>query len=269
MILLDTTTRKLQVVLAGAKVTNDSPWVASYVDIAQSGFAMTGANSATGNSNGVTAVDIVAVPAASTTRQLKYFSLLNADTAAITVTIQYNDNATIRKMVTFILAVGQSLVYNAESGWIVQSYKAGQILGTATNDNAGAGFVGEFISSTVLGGASINLPNNTPTDITSISLSPGDWDVEGYAEQNPGVGCATTVLLGWTSAISATAPTRPNSGGVFLLAIAFTVGADAGFAIGRQRFSLATTTTIYLSMLATFTGGTNSGFGFIGARRVR
>lgn len=117
MILLDATNRSLQITLSAAKTTNDCPFVASYVDIAQTGFAMQNASTQDGTSNGTSVVTILAAPGAGNTRQLKYFSLYNADTVAVSVTVTYNDNSTLRKMVTFIIAVGSALVYNAEKGW--------------------------------------------------------------------------------------------------------------------------------------------------------
>lgn len=266
MILLDATTRKIQVVLAGAKTTNDSPWVASYVDIAQSGFTMTAANSATGASNGVTAVDVVAAPAASTTRQLKYFSLLNADTVAITATVRYNDNATIRNMVTFILAVGQSLIYNAESGWVVQSYKAGQVLGTATNDDAAAGNDGEFLTVSIGSGAAVNLtPSGTAINILSQSLTPGDWDVTGTIVIENGSGVTQT--LAWLSTTSATIPTLPTGGivGGGMTALV----SPSILALGNVRFSFAATTTVFLSARAIWSGSTPDSYGLLRARRKR
>src|SRR5690348_13475523 len=53
------------------------------------------------------------------------------------------------------------------------------LVGTATNDNAAAGQIGEVISSTVLIADKVPLANGTPKTITSIILTPGDWDVWG------------------------------------------------------------------------------------------
>jgi hypothetical protein len=117
MILLDSTLKSLEVVLAGAKTTTDCPYVSSFMDISQSTFGMSGASSSDGTSNGVTTVAVIAAPAASTTRQVKYFSLFNADTAAVTPTIRYNDNATIRKIITVTLQVGERLDFICEKGW--------------------------------------------------------------------------------------------------------------------------------------------------------
>ena len=88
------------------------------------------------------------------------------------------------------------------------------IVGTTTNDNAGSGFgIGEMIESTVLVGASVPLGLHTDTNVTSISLTAGDWDVSGSVWTNPAAGTVTTAFAGGISTVSATAPTPPASGG--------------------------------------------------------
>ena len=111
---LDTTTRKLQIVLAGAKTTNDCPVVVDYVDITTT--TATPGNTPS-NSNGVTAVDILAAPASSTQRKVNYLSVNNVDTASITATIRLNDNGTLYTIVKIALAVGDTLTYTDPTGW--------------------------------------------------------------------------------------------------------------------------------------------------------
>lgn len=116
MIILDNTTRSLQVVLNAAKTTSDMPFMASYVDITTTSFTPISQN---GTTNGTTTVTIVSSPALSTQRQLKYFSLYNADSASKIVSIQYNDNSTIRNVFVCLLQSGFTLTYNLDSGWVV------------------------------------------------------------------------------------------------------------------------------------------------------
>lgn len=117
MIFLDATTRSLEVKLGGAPATTQPPWVTSFVDISQSTFAMTGASASTGATNSGTAVTIVAAPGATTTRKLEYFSLVNVDTAGVTVTVQLNDNGTLRIVLKAVMAIGDQLVYTESHGW--------------------------------------------------------------------------------------------------------------------------------------------------------
>jgi hypothetical protein len=145
-----------------------------------------------------------------------------------------------------------------------------QLPGTTTNDNANTGNVGEFISSTVLIGSAVSLTNNTPADVTSISLTAGDWDISASFYSAPTGTTVTALMRAWISTTSATIPTSPNNGGETLIQENnSTAGAINGFPIGPMRLSLATTTTVYLSGLIFFTGSTMGAYGFIGARRRR
>src|SRR5574337_1898836 len=58
------------------------------------------------------------------------------------------------------------------------------ILGTTTNDDAAAGYIGEVISSNIAVGSAVSLSSGTIANITSISLTAGDWDVYGWASSN-------------------------------------------------------------------------------------
>jgi len=146
---------------------------------------------------------------------------------------------------------------------------AKQLPGTATNDSASAGNLGEYVSSTVLAGSAVALTTSTAADLTSISLTAGDWDVSGAVFFQPGGATVTTLILGWASASSATLPTAPNSGAENLWSGSSAAGNANSSNFGPGRFSLSGTTTIYLSTYASFTGGTNSAYGIIRARRVR
>lgn len=130
MIILDATTKKLQALLAGAVAANQCPIVASYVDLTTTSFLSGQSDTATNNG---TAVDIVAAPAASTQRQVKYLSLYNADTAAVVLTVRYNDNATLRTLVKVTLAVGSTLTYTDGEGWRVMTSAGIVLSGTASS----------------------------------------------------------------------------------------------------------------------------------------
>ncbi len=113
--ILDSTTKKIQVVLAAAIATTNPVVIASYADM--SATALVGGNNIV-NANGTTAVDVVAAPAASTQRQLKFMTVYNADTAAVTVTVQLNNGGTISPAVKVTLPSGYTLNFTPE-GWRV------------------------------------------------------------------------------------------------------------------------------------------------------
>lgn len=115
MIVLDTTLRKLEIVLAGAITTNQLAFVVSYQD---STVAPPATNQ--GQSNNTTAVTLVAAPASGAQRELHYLSIYNADTVAATVTVQLNDNATLRTIVKVLLNSGRSLIFVRDAGWSIE-----------------------------------------------------------------------------------------------------------------------------------------------------
>jgi hypothetical protein len=115
MIILDATTKSLQIKLSANVATNQLPFSASYVDT--TGTAMTPGEQ-DGASNNTTAVTILSAPASSTERLLKSFALQNADTAVATVTVTYNNNSTLRNILVVTLAVGDQLIYEDGTGWV-------------------------------------------------------------------------------------------------------------------------------------------------------
>lgn len=170
-------------------------------------------------------------------------------------------------LATLTGTVNNLLVANG-NGSITLKSSANQIPGTATNDNASAGNLGEYISSSVASGAAVPLTTGMAADITAIALTAGDWDVRGSVNYVSGGSTVVTVITGWTSTTSATAPTFPNGGGEGGWNGSVT-GAALIVAIGTQRLSLSTATTVYLSTEATFSTSTLTAYGFIGARRAR
>jgi len=86
------------------------------------------------------------------------------------------------------------------------------LIGTTTNDNAAAGQVGEYVSSTITGGASVALTPGVATNITSISLTAGDWDVSimGYFTGTP-----TTIFNNAYVAATTSSATLDTTPGVF------------------------------------------------------
>lgn len=134
------------------------------------------------------------------------------------------------------------------------------VQGTKDGSNAGASFVGEFVSSTVLSASAVVLATNTAANVTSISLSAGDWDIFGNVTLTNV--SSLSQFYGWCSLTSATAPD-------VALRTAMT-GLSANIALGTPllRVNVTSTTTVYLSTLTVFTGSAR-GCGSIFARRVR
>lgn len=141
--------------------------------------------------------------------------------------------------------------------------------GTTTNNNAAAGSIGEIIESTVLIGAAVSLTSTVIADVTTISLTAGDWDVWGLVALTVGGSTTMTTCAAWINTTSASSPTAPNSGKRCLYAINSLAGQSVQVPAGFGRLSLSGTTTVYLSTNVAFAVSTCAAYGYIGARRVR
>jgi hypothetical protein len=157
---------------------------------------------------------------------------------------------------------------NLSVGGSITPSQTGGIIGTTTNNNADAGSVGEYVSSTVAVASAVALTSGAGTNITAISLTAGDWDVYGRV----GVYNATAAIWNWLYGECTTASatlgnedylvTKPDGASAAL--------ANFQMPVPTIRLSLASTTTVNLVILASYTGGTGVVcFGKIFARRRR
>ena len=148
------------------------------------------------------------------------------------------------------------------------------LTGTTTNDNATLGVVGEFITSNIPLGSAISLTTNLAANVTSISLTAGDWDIEGSVDFSL-TGVTATQLVCGASLVSATLPTQAGGSGLgtdawinlplTLTGISSTIVSN----FPSTRVSIAGTTTVFLIAQIGFSLGTVTGYGSIRARRVR
>src|SRR6266581_1368023 len=169
MIILDTTTRSLEFKLSGTVTTNQLPFVSFYTDHTSSAYTPVSQN---GVSNNTTAVTIVTAPGASTQRAVKYINIRNRDTVSSTVTLQYNDNGTIRELFVVVLSVDDTLTYTDVNGWEVintsgQKKSIASITGNVTvvhvDDNSG--------SLTIDGTITANAGTNLNTSLLSTEAT--------------------------------------------------------------------------------------------------
>lgn len=141
--------------------------------------------------------------------------------------------------------------------------------GTATNDSATAGNIGENLNATA-GSSSVPLTTATSANLVSISLTAGDWMVSSAATFAPqSSGTLVTDIWAGISSTSATFPVL--SGGLVKLPYAVsTSNSDSVTAVVPSvRISIAATTTIYLVGRGYFTVAGLNGGGLINCWRVR
>lgn len=142
----------------------------------------------------------------------------------------------------------------------------GPLVGTTTNDNSTAGNVGEYVSALIAVGSPVSLTTATGANVTSISLTSGDWDVEGNVNFTETTATASARSAG----ITTTSATIPTDGSEAYCGVQSTLTSELNtIALTRKRISISGTTTVYLVGKATFSAGTVSGFGSLSARRVR
>jgi hypothetical protein len=179
---------------------------------------------------------------------------------------------------------GTSLIYDkidmansAKSGTVLAKANGGTgsstgMVGTSTNDNATAGNVGEEIT-----GIQSTYTNFTTTatyqNITSVSLTAGDWDIsaEGTLSVNSSTLTATANAI-YVVATATAASTGSTEGKniVYIAQSAPTGSANKiSISVPPHRVSIASTTSYYLNAQATFTAGNPQFVGSLRARRIR
>jgi hypothetical protein len=141
------------------------------------------------------------------------------------------------------------------------------IIGTQTNDDAPAGYIGEYFTASRVPGSAIALTTGTVADVVTLNLPAGDFDLEGDGVVDTASGAATQIIV-WVSIVSVTIPNPLYGGGLHAFSMAATASTFV-LPTGRLRVSLAAPATVYLSCRSTFAAGSNNAYGTISARRAR
>jgi len=143
------------------------------------------------------------------------------------------------------------------------------IVGTATNDSAASGSVGEFLSSQ---SGSIALSTGVGAGLTSITLTAGDWDVWGFVQFS---GNAATVvgLMAASISTSSGAIDTANMDSYSEISGAnstyFVIANVPTLLAGYKRVSVSGSTTYFVNAFVTFSVNTCNAIGKILARRRR
>lgn len=187
--------------------------------------------------------------------------------------------ATLTNATTLKINAAPSVGTNQRALWVAAGTTQldGQVnaKGSATNDSAAAGYVGELITATVASGSAVSLTTATSANVTSISLTAGDWDCTAQVVHNAAATTSITLLQIGISATTATLLTQAGGSGIGTdpLAIWRQAAAVPGGALTTNitdvRVSLAGTTTIFLVANDTFTVSTLTAYGTLRCRRMR
>lgn len=133
--------------------------------------------------------------------------------------------------------------------------------GVVDGSDAGNGKIGEIITTTT---ALASITTNVDTNLASVVLTAGDWDVSAVARFESSASAFTAVFCGLNTT-SGTGPGFPNAGQISGL----TSGGTQQLPSPTLRFSVTASTTIYLVGRAAFASGTATARGYILARRAR
>lgn len=140
---------------------------------------------------------------------------------------------------------------------------AGGLRGTVAADNATTGSVGEYATANTAG---TSLTSNTFANGTQISLTAGDWDVSAMCQFNPAAG---TTISNITVGLSTTSATLGALGSTTVINANFGTGSAQQINTPVVRFSLASTTTIFVPVASVFGVSTMTATALIRARRAR
>jgi hypothetical protein len=104
-LVLDGTAISIQVAMSTSAATTNPTFVATYADNAGSGITE---GATDGALNGSTDVTVVPAPTGSNRRVIKDITIYNGDSAAVTVFVKYDNNATQRTLAKVVLQVGDT-----------------------------------------------------------------------------------------------------------------------------------------------------------------
>jgi hypothetical protein len=186
MIVLDTTSKSITVVMSGAPATTNPHYTTAYADNNGTSFTE---GASDGTLNGTTAVTVVSAPASSTRRIVNTITVENTDTAAVTITVGYVNGANTRTLAKVTLQVGDTWTTsgaydtNGNLKQIIGTVNlASQVTGTLPIANGGTG-------ATTLAGASIATYTGTET-LSNKTLT--NSTVTNYVESVVAIGTVTT-----------------------------------------------------------------------------
>lgn len=177
-IVLDATTKSIVATLSASAATTNPDFTAAYAD--NDGTVFTeGAND--GALNGTNSVTLVAAPAASTRRTIKAITIENKDTAAVTVTISYNNNSTLRTIAKVTLNVGDT--WTTDGTFDTFGSLKGTGYGTMSQQNANSVTItGGTINSVTMNAATLSNANISASTSANATFATSSLPLvpEGY-----------------------------------------------------------------------------------------
>lgn len=127
------------------------------------------------------------------------------------------------------------------------------------------------ITSTVASGAAVALTTATTVNVTSVTLTPGKWNVSAMVDFSLAA-ASTTLMQSGPSVVSATLPTQPGGAGLGTDGLAgmpliLTTNTSVFQQSSGTEVIVTVDTLLYLTARATFSAGGVTAYGSIFARR--
>lgn len=226
MIILPSASALLRARLSAAPATTNPVFIFSYGDEPVSSGAATGSNG--GALNGTTNVSLAGSPAASTSRVVKSGFIYNADSATVTVIIEYYDGTNARQIGKYALAPAATLTFGdtgftSTSGSVTVDW--GVIGGTlsdqtdlqsALNAKAGTAAANAFTQqqavtpyrANITGAVSIDLAATAKSNKLILTLT---GNVSSFALTNPVDGASYSITFIQDATGGRTLPSPLNS----------------------------------------------------------
>jgi hypothetical protein len=186
MIVLDSTSKSITVVMSGAATTTNPSYTTAYADNNGTSFTE---GASDGVLSGTTPVTVVSAPASSTRRIVNTITVENNDTAAVTITVGYVNGANTRVIAKVTLQVGDTWTTsgaydtNGNLKQIIGTVNlATQVTGTLPIANGGTG-------ATSFASASIATYTGTETLTNKTLTNP---TVTNYTESVVSIGNSST-----------------------------------------------------------------------------
>jgi len=158
------------------------------------------------------------------------------------------------------------IIFQGTSSKINTTSQTGGLMQGGLTQAPSAGFIGEQIKSVTAIGSAVNMSGSTtPTNLTSISLTAGIWDVSGLISINNN----GATIVSTQGSVNTTSATLGTEGDNSIFGLNGVVGTYDGFVvIPPWRLVITATTTVYLIAAVAYTSGPPKGYGRISATRV-
>lgn len=208
-LVLDTTTKTIKVAMSGAAATSNPEFTVAYADSTSSSLTE---GALDGALNGTSDVTVVSAPASSTRRVIKWITIENKDTAAVTLTVKYDNNGTQRIIAKVTLDVGDTWTTDGtfSTTGALKTALSGVGSGTVTSVALSGGTTGLTVSgSPITTSGTITLAGtlavaNGGTGITSFGSGVATWL---GTPSSSNLASAVTDETGSGSLVFATSPT--------------------------------------------------------------